>query len=626
MDLKKARIGFGFVLSLLIILAFFIQISLDNQIHYYSIFSLDGDNSVELSKDNSVVQDFTLENKQIKSFKIFSFEKKKLNNFHIHYEVYKNDKKVTNGSVRVKSVVVGEDITLNFKKKIKRVKGKNISVHLSTNSDESLLLKSDENNHLSLMVVSNELSTFYKVSIAIGAIVALFGLFSYIYIFILHWELDKLFFIALFIFGFLINFLIPLGNVPDETYHFLTSFHYSNEILGIHEDITNITIRQCDKDIFEKYEIEDDYKVEMYLQDLFDQSNVKNKLVKSNKACLEVKKYSFTYYLSAIGITIGRMCGLNTLLCAFIGRFFNYLFFAIISYICIKKLSIFKEVFMFVCLLPITLQQAFSLSYDGIVLTFAIVISALTIKLYYDGKLSKKEHFILTISCVLISLCKGFAYTPIVLAPLSFYVFRAYDKNKSKIKPIHIVSALFIILCLGILGIIFFNKTTTEGSMMYLCGHPILLLKWIKGTAVSQSKFIMKTAFGTILGLCRIGTFQLLLLYCISNLIYILICTNIEKFKISWWIRILFVLMFLVIFFGTFLAMYTWTYKINAVDFINGHIINGIQGRYFIPLMPLLFVSLCFNKKEHTNLKSISLYNEILYCVLSIISIIVQVG
>lgn len=626
MDKRKVKIGFGFILSLLIILAFFVQISLDNQTHYYNIYGLDGENSVELSKGNVIVQDFTLENKQIKSLKVFSYEKKKFKNFHINYEVYKKEKKVTQGSVKVNSTSIGKDITLSLNKKIKRVKGKKMTIRLSTDSDESLTLKSDENNNLSLMVVSNELSTFYKVSIVIGVIVALFGLFSYIYIFILRWDLEKLFFGALLFFGFIINFLIPLGNVPDETYHFLTAFHYSNEMMGIHEDITNISIRQCDKDIFEKYEIEDDYKVELYLQDLFDQSNVNSKLVSSDKACLSVGKYSFTYYLSALGITFGRLCGLNTLLCAFIARFLNFMFFLIISYLCIKKLPIFKEIFMFVCMLPITLQQAFSLSYDGIVLTFAIVISALTVKLYHDSKLSKKEHAVLIGACILISLCKGYAYSPIVLAPLSFYALRFYEKYKSKIKLIYIVSAFTILLVLAVLGVLFFNKTAVEGSMFYLCGHPIILLKWIKGTVFSQTTFILRSGLGTVLGLCRIGTYKVLLIFCLLNLLYILVCTNITKFKINSWVRLIFILIFLVTFFGTFLAMYTWTYKINAIDFINGHIINGIQGRYFIPLMPLLFISLCFNKKEFKNLKNISLYNEILYCVLTIISVIVTVG
>lgn len=622
-NLKKIL---GFLLSALILFTFFLQIKTDNNTHKFTIYSTDGEDVVELSNSNKLEQTFNLECNEIKSFWLFPKETKKLNNFHLNYQLVYKNKVLRKGSLTLDSVSSDSPISIDFKKSVKNVRNKKLKFVLSTDSNEYISFGVDEKNNLGTTVISQELTRFFLISILIGAVVVLFTLLVYYLLFIRKISFNKLFIVSIILFGFLINFLVALGNVPDETPHYLTVYHYSNTMLGIKDDFTNVTMRKCDQETLYKYEFENDYKFETYLNDLFDTSDQDTSLTKSGKACLDVKKYSFTYYLSALGMTVGRLCHLNSILCAFLARLMNFLFFAIVSYLCIKTLPVFKELFSYICLLPITLQQAFSLSYDAIVITLALIISTFVVKLYYDKSLSKRNTTILIISCVLLSLCKSFAYSPIILAPLSFYLLKWWDKVRKKVnlKIVFTICALFILF--GCACIFIMNRTVVEGSTLYLCGHPILLYKWVKGTFFNTTVFLLKTTFGTALGQCSIFVFEPLIFLIVFNLFYILMRTNVENIYIPDYSKGIFILIFLVVFFGIFLAMYGWTYKIDNEVYILNKIIDGIQGRYFIPLMPLLFICFCNNKNEYTGFSNIALYNSILICALTVISAIIYVG
>ena len=279
--------------------------------------------------------------------------------------------------------------------------------------------------------------------------------------------------ISIVVLGTILNVFVPVGNVPDEANaHMINAYHMSNQILRIEDDVNNVKMRKCDLSTF-GYTYVKDQVMDSYLKKMFDNKDLDTELVSSKHQIVPVKRYSFTYCLSGLGISIGRLLGLNGILCILLGRLLNFILFVLCIAYCLRNTPIFKSIFIFIGLLPITLQQAFSLSYDSIVLSLSLLIVSLTIQLFHDKKLNAKKWVLLIGSCILLIPCKSFAYAPLVLAPISFVLTKIdFSKFKNKKGRLCLGILVFAILLVYLLGVAFVGPRIQSGTILYLIFNP----------------------------------------------------------------------------------------------------------------------------------------------------------
>lgn len=502
---------------------------------------------------------------------------------------------------------------------------KELFIEFSTQSTEILSLRMDNNQNVGLELITTGNSIYKKIAYIIGIVSIIICLAIFVLIYFLQIEIHKLFIIAAISFGIIITFLIPVGNVPDEAnVHITTAYHYSNMILGIDDNSNNVKERKSDRDTMYSYGYVDNEKFTKYLHDI-KQAKIDTTLVDSGLKIFNANLFSFTYYLSAIGITVGRILGLNGILCLLLGRLLNYILFVVTIGYCLKIIPAYKEILAFISLLPITIQQAFSLSYDSIVITLAFLITTLTIVMFYENKLTKKQYGLLLVSCILVSVCKSFSYFPIVLAPISYFAYKLNIKEKLLAQKkwfYFVIGGVFIIFA-GI-AFVYLRKHVVEGSLLYLVVHPKLLYIYFRDTIYLQMEVFVSSALGGKLGLLHIMIYNPIMICYYILLFYIITYTTKEKCVLNNWIRVIFVVIFLICFVGILLAMYNWSY---TMGFLENNNILGFQGRYMLPVMPILFISLSKGQKQRNKSKenTVVCWSTILNT-LTIFSILITLG
>ena len=119
-------------------------------------------------------------------------------------------------------------------------------------------------------------------------------------------------------------------------------------------------------------------------------SNVKykNNTKKIYKEFTNTSLYSFVCYIpQAIGIFTARLLNLPILYWDYMARLFNFALFTLFIYISINIIPYKKNIIMFICLLPITIQSAISISADSLTIGSAILLISYTL---YLNKMKKK--------------------------------------------------------------------------------------------------------------------------------------------------------------------------------------------------------------------------------------------
>lgn len=588
----------------------------------YSVIPMNNENYVELNSFNQIAQEFDVSNKQIEAIQVFAHEDESFDDFTIKYSLYDKETLIGNGSLKVENVTKDNPMVLGFKDKLTNLKGKKLKLVLSTDSTSTLNLNTDKHN-LSLSIVTNEFTTFSKLAlITSGFLVVLFCVMTFILKFC-HLDFNKYCLASVFVLGMILNVFIPVGNVPDEiNAHIKNAYHISNNILGIQDDVNNIKMRKCDLDIF-NYGYANDAVMNRYVQNVLNKNSGETELVDSEQKVVQVGIYMYTYFVSGLGIAIGRLLNLNGLLCVLLGRFLNFSLFLLALGYCLKNTPKFKEIFVLLALFPITLQQAFSVSYDSIVLSLAFLITSLTMQLFYNRKLGKKEIILLVISCLLLIPCKSFAYSPLVLAPLSFFI-KDIDFERFKNKKGYItIGVILALLCFAyILAAIILGRMVSNVSVLYLAIHPRFFYTVLRQTLYNRSNFYILSAVGGSMELCHVGIFAPIILGYICVMSILISKINPGLLGIKKINQYIFALIIIICFLGTLSGMYTWSCSIGL---FGGSVIEGFQGRYILPVIPLLF--LCFNKDtyEAGSISKFKLLNTCNYLgILAIFSMMIE--
>lgn len=392
-------------------------------------------------------------------------------------------------------------------------------------------------------------------------------------------------------------FLILPDQVPDEHAHFakayLTStFDFSNNVdVKITEVYGTLKLRNYN-DI---------------LPSIFQLGNYADTIT-YNHAC----PYNFLLYIiPSIGLFLCRMLELSIYFAYYIGRILNLLFFIYIGYRCIKAVPVAKYVFFIYLFNPMVLQQAASYSSDMMVHSLLIVVIVYFLWLYNkESRLTNIDIISVFMLMLFVAIFK-YVYLPVFIVYLLLYK-KLLKMDKKQV--ILFVSCLIgvgvgyvaMAVATGPIGTmdgmqkyLTDNKVDSMKQISYMIAHPKGALYMIKDTLLVQQYFYAQSFVG-MFGWLSINLGQPITAIYFGTMILSPFLVE-EKIKFKKPERICMALVGIFSMLLIIVAMYiTWTP-------VGRGIAEGVQGRYFIPLVILILLA-------YTGTKRIILKNPLLVC------------
>lgn len=461
-------------------------------------------------------------------------------------------------------------------------------------------------NHAKLTLITKELNNFQKLFRLIGILFVV--LLIVIYLFknsIFNSKYISIVFVGtIFITGLIYSVLIPIGNAPDEALHMNTAYYYSNEILHI-DNSNGIQMRQCDTETFKNNGVS--YSEMTTYISRFTEKCGDTTLVQTDRQPLNVKRYAFTYIPQALGISVGRILHLNTVLTFYFAKLFNLISYCLLVLLAFKLTNKNHLLLYFVASLPMTLQQAGAIAYDSMTLGLSLCVTAIIFELFEGNVISKKKTVLYVVLCLLLLLCKQCAYIAVALLPLMLMLINwlktkyVFDKDRILnlvLKVIPIVILIYFMTCL-VLG----RKFNTS-SPLYFALNPMQLLKTVDLSLDKWGVYYFRTLFTGGFGTDELQASQFMNMFYFAFFVYLIFAGRKSELK-TLFQRICIWCVCLITTYG---LLYVFQ---NQTPLEWGYI-WGIQGRYFAPVLVLFMYSLSekgsFDQNEKISLINLNMF------------------
>lgn len=411
------------------------------------------------------------------------------------------------------------------------------------------------------------------------------------------YPLVKSFVVVSALLGIIYIFMIPPYFTPDEEYHFAVSYAASSNLLGENatDEEGNVLVRKTDYDYYESFLESGGTKLSRssYITEM-------KGILSDNDTELSEQyhirklpgKTALAYIPQIIGITLARVLKLNGAMLFLFGRGITYVLYIVLMYWAIKLMPFAKLSMAVVGLLPMTIELATSYNYDAVLLPVCFLTFSYIFYLAYSAEKVKKKDFIL----LAVMLCVIFIIKSIYAVVFLLALIIPKEKfGSGKKKAAMAMGMIFIgILALGAtnIGSMIQNVsgessqvTTWSGEKNYsirsIVEDPDHVLGVIFRTFYRNADYYLGSAIGRYLGWLNFGITPIMF----SGYIVLLFAstfrtnTNIEMKKndkmISWAYCLLIVIL---VYFSLLLS---WTRE-------SSKLIEGIQGRYFLPIFPVL--------------------------------------
>ncbi len=309
--------------------------------------------------------------------------------------------------------------------------------------------------------------------------------------------------------------------------------------------------------------------------------------------------YAFVQYIpQAIGVAIARVFTSKPLIMAYAGRLFNIIFAMFVLYKAIKLMPFGKKIFLIISYIPIVIEGFSSLSPDAMTTSISFLYIACILNLAFDEKkiVGLKQKIFLTLLSIIVALCK-IVYLPLVL--LLFLIPKEKfcntgkeDKSPitKKILNIMLIAGIAVVINLLWLGfssryLLNLRDGDSKYQVLLLFKNPIMYIQELIYTFNLYGNNYLTGMLGESLGwgeLIRLNFIVPSVLFVL--LIIELVTDETLRNKFSGWQKFVIFITFLIIFGLIFTSLYVqWTT-------IGSESILGVQGRYFIPILPLLML------------------------------------
>lgn len=391
-------------------------------------------------------------------------------------------------------------------------------------------------------------------------------------------------------------FITPPYQVPDEPIHYLNTYRLTqiDYTKSIYDNIENGTITMPENSACINYSgIQKINKVSNF-NDVLECAKAKKNVNDDTYSWYKSHNTKLGYIFSAIGIKIGDKLSNSPLFIFFTGRIFNLILSIIIIFIAIKIIPKYKEILLSVATIPMFIQEMASYSYDSVVNTFSLLILAIIIKMIYDKKVKwVLKTIILLILGIFIANIK-MIYLPIYL----FILLVPNDKFKKwYYKYLYcfglIVGAYLLNNLLN--AKVFFNNGISSNvivsnpNLELIKNNPLSLFSIAYYTIKFETAFYARSLFAYF-GWFTFRFQDILIFAFIIYNLYLL--ANNNKLEGKWFDKLIILIGLLLGVAAVFASMYFYWSKPGL-----GYV-EGVQGRYFLPLLMPFIIIFMFGKKN----------------------------
>lgn len=446
------------------------------------------------------------------------------------------------------------------------------------------------------------------------------------------WKLEQIYPFAGLSMGVLYLLVFPPLSGPDEISHYISAYQLSSHMLGQPSNSRDGHVLVRGQDWF----LEDIYGEYMYSEEdgfwtktgtkedsgqvlvlgqvlteetyrlVYESFQDGQKPVRAGESeHLAVSPYPpvvttpAAYIPQALGISLARILNLNSVWLAYLGRIGNLLFFVAMTGLAIKKAPFGKEILAGVGLLPMTLHLSATFSYDVWILAWMFYFTAYCLNLAFAQELVRgKDVAVLAVSMALAGPCK-MVYTVLMGLCLLIPVKKFGSWKKWTLSA-------GIVFGAWVLAMIFINRQVVSAyvapetenyigwaeetgySLGMLLRQPRRTIQLFYNTLARQSEGYHMSMIGNYLGnldpvLDVPYPVALAFTGCLLCLAFrkpgeSLVFTGGKRL----WVWFLCLTCMGALMFSMLIA---WTP-------VSSDVINGVQGRYFLPFLPVFLMTL----------------------------------
>ena len=189
------------------------------------------------------------------------------------------------------------------------------------------------------------------------------------------------FIVVSLIFGMIMLVITPPFQVPDEPVHFYRSYQVADFNFLKHRDDFPASLKRlsdsCSRMQFSTHE-------KTRREEILALGQIP--VNPSERATMETPSYTIPYLPQAFGIILGKMMNMNPLWLLYLGRLFNLLATLCLVFLAIRVTPVFKWVFAILGILPMSLYQFASLSYDAGTIGLSFLLLALILKIAFESR------------------------------------------------------------------------------------------------------------------------------------------------------------------------------------------------------------------------------------------------
>lgn len=439
--------------------------------------------------------------------------------------------------------------------------------------------------------------------------------------------LERAFVLVTLAIGFVYVFVIPIYRGHDEHAHFFRAYEISKGVFNtkIENEMSITEIPKAFKDITiesEKYcnvtyyrEVIDFLKVETKEGEMIDENG-----------CYMAVYSPIPYIPQALTIVICDLLTDNVAIMFYMTRIVNLIVAVMILYIAIKTIPYGKKIIFLIAIIPTTMTQIATVSPDATTITSCILFISYILKLLYEKKdMTKKEIAKVTILGSVVALCK-IVYIPFIL--LVLLIPKQRYKNKKNywtsialmtILPI-IINLIWLSIAGSHLALIDANKSSAQTANI-LTNIPEYIRVVLYTVQYSFGTILTELFGGVLLHTDLVKNGMLVVVPMLVLFVFEILLDEEIKEKLEINIKALLGLSIFMIMCLIVTSLYVqwsplkWFY------------VNGIQGRYFIPLLLPATILLGQNqwvkKVGKVNLQAIISYTAIIVNFMSLAQIVI---
>lgn len=457
---------------------------------------------------------------------------------------------------------------------------------------------------LRFLFPNDELKSFCYRLIAFSII----GYSLLILLIILEPKYEVLFACIVMVFGLVFMVAITPQSPPDEGTHYESSYQTSNILMFKQYD-------EMDTKMMNYSHFGGHFNTSVAYQRIIERWNDPLELKgEYEKPVYDIKNgYTLYYVPQAIGIVIARLLNLNMLKLWYLGRFTNLLFYTICIYIAVKKAPIHKMLIGIIASTPMFIQQAASFSYDTFINGLSFIILSFLLKwMFTEERISKKEYFFVFVVEYLLAPAK-IVYGLFILLYWFIPTNRFYSKKHKVISILLLCGPTIYMVADNLYWRLFVPIYNKISESLTVCAETSLDSKyydyagrpkyWTIRYCISHLDEAFMIFYNTIrsnikrwyydtIGHVLSGQ-SLVLPLTIAHLTTVMLAVaslREEEYVESVKFKITSVLISIIsAFFSLGIMLIGWTLLMDTT-------IQGIQGRYFCPL--LAYVLIIFNNKK----------------------------